>query len=123
MMILKVPYAEKDQAKALGARWNKERKVWYVPDGTVSTPFERWIVPGANPAAPGKASGAAPKEKAGKVDSYVGKRVVGANYLELPHDCNPFIACEQCGPALAASGWKAAHAAVAGALATLDAGR
>jgi hypothetical protein len=119
MMILKVPYAEKDQAKALGARWNNERKVWYVPDGTVSTPFERWIVPGANPAAPAKA--AAPKEKPGKVDSYVGKRVVGANYVELEHDCNPFTACEQCQPVLAASGWTAANADVVRAIAALGA--
>ena len=39
MKILKVPYAEKDQAKALGARWNNERKSWYVPDGQDAAPF------------------------------------------------------------------------------------
>ena len=27
---LKVPYAEKDQAKKLGARWDAGRKLWYV---------------------------------------------------------------------------------------------
>lgn len=26
---LKVPFAEKDEAKQLGARWDGERKVWY----------------------------------------------------------------------------------------------
>ncbi len=41
---LKVPFNEKDQAKALGARWNAELKLWYVPQGVDSTPFEKWFV-------------------------------------------------------------------------------
>ena len=40
---LKVPFNEKDQAKALGARWNAEIKQWYVPQGVDSTPFAKWI--------------------------------------------------------------------------------
>lgn len=40
---LKVPYAEKDQAKALGAKWNAPEKVWYVPDGMALGPFHRWL--------------------------------------------------------------------------------
>jgi hypothetical protein len=27
---LAVPYEERDQAKAIGARWNAVKKVWYV---------------------------------------------------------------------------------------------
>lgn len=30
-LLLNVPYAEKDEAKALGARWNPEIKKWYAP--------------------------------------------------------------------------------------------
>jgi Domain of unknown function (DUF5710) len=30
---LKVPFAGKDDAKRLGARWDAARKVWYVPAG------------------------------------------------------------------------------------------
>ena len=30
---LAVPYAEKNDAKKLGARWDKTAKSWYVPDG------------------------------------------------------------------------------------------
>lgn len=30
-VLLNVPYAEKDQAKALGAWWNNDLKKWYVP--------------------------------------------------------------------------------------------
>ncbi len=40
---LKVPFNEKDQAKALGAKWNVELKLWYVPLGVDSTPFEKWF--------------------------------------------------------------------------------
>src|SRR3954451_20058579 len=31
---LAVPYARKDEAKALGARWDNSRRLWYVPAGT-----------------------------------------------------------------------------------------
>lgn len=30
---LDVPFKEKDEAKALGARWDGGAKKWYVPDG------------------------------------------------------------------------------------------
>jgi hypothetical protein len=42
---LRVPYAEKDEAKALGARWDPTRRCWYVPPGLDTKPFQRWIVP------------------------------------------------------------------------------
>lgn len=42
MLLLNVPYSEKDEAKALGARWNPEKKKWYVPDGVDATLFSRW---------------------------------------------------------------------------------
>lgn len=41
--LLKVPYAEKDEAKQLGARWDPKRKKWYVPAGVDSAPFSRWV--------------------------------------------------------------------------------
>jgi hypothetical protein len=40
---LKTPFAEKDAAKALGARWDGARKIWYVTDAADLTPFMRWI--------------------------------------------------------------------------------
>ena len=40
---LKVPFNEKDQAKSLGARWNAEAKLWYVPQGVEAEPFEKWV--------------------------------------------------------------------------------
>jgi Domain of unknown function (DUF5710) len=40
---LKVPFNEKDQAKSLGARWNAEAKLWYVPQGVDAAAFEKWL--------------------------------------------------------------------------------
>ena len=40
---LVTPFAEKDQAKALGARWDSVRKNWYIVDIADLTPFARWI--------------------------------------------------------------------------------
>ena len=40
---LRVPYAEKDQAKATGARWDREFKCWYVSSDSTLAGFERWL--------------------------------------------------------------------------------
>lgn len=48
---LKVPFSEKDQAKSLGARWNAEQKLWYVPQGVESAPFAKWFTDATSPAA------------------------------------------------------------------------
>jgi putative DNA primase/helicase len=39
---LAVPYADRDQAKALGAKWDKEAKAWFVPANTSLSEFEKW---------------------------------------------------------------------------------
>ena len=39
---LAVPFGEKDEAKALGARWDKAVKRWYIPSGVSPALFERW---------------------------------------------------------------------------------
>lgn len=51
---LKVPFNEKDQAKALGARWNAELKLWYVPQGVDAAPFAKWLTDTHNVPAAGK---------------------------------------------------------------------
>jgi Domain of unknown function (DUF5710) len=58
---LKVPFNEKDQAKSLGARWNAEAKLWYVPQGVEAAPFEKWMTSATN-TAPAQAT-AKPAEK------------------------------------------------------------
>ena len=42
---LDVPFQEKDLAKARGAAWDRERRVWYVPAGTDAGQFAEWIPP------------------------------------------------------------------------------
>lgn len=39
---LYVPFEEKDEAKALGAKWDKENKLWYAPQGTDLDKFSKW---------------------------------------------------------------------------------
>jgi hypothetical protein len=41
--VLNVPFAEKDEAKRLGARWDSARKKWYAPLGTDLALFSRWL--------------------------------------------------------------------------------
>lgn len=118
MMFLKVPFAEKDEAKALGARWNGERKSWYVPDGKATEAFARWLPPGGADFVPAVAAPSL-KNRPITVDSYAGKPVMGKLFIDLEHDCDPFVACPVCAPKLATSGWTATHDNVAQLLAGL----
>lgn len=40
---LQCPFSEKDIVKGLGARWDYERKSWYIEDVEDLTPYMRWI--------------------------------------------------------------------------------
>jgi hypothetical protein len=115
MNFLNVPYAEKDEARALGARWNPGKKRWYVPSGVALDAFAKWMPKeGEAPAA-----GASGKPGGGRVDAYAAKLVTGSLYVELAHDCNPFEPCADCAPQLAGSGWTAARATLLQTLAGL----
>lgn len=37
-----VPFAEKDEAKGLGAKWDRKEKAWYVPEGLDQAAFAKW---------------------------------------------------------------------------------
>lgn len=56
---LNVPFAEKDEAKALGARWDPARKRWYVQDKDLA-PFAKWLREGGA-AASAPAAGKVPR--------------------------------------------------------------
>lgn len=123
MVFLTVPYAEKDAAKALGARWNPTRRRWYVADGVSTEPFGKWIdaasasasasastataTSGGGAAKPGARAGS------GRVDSYQGKTVVGVNYVALEHDCNPLEECPSCRQTLEGTPWWQARTSLA----------
>ena len=44
MLFLNVPFAEKDAAKALGARWNPDKKKWHVQNKQDYPKFQKWIL-------------------------------------------------------------------------------
>jgi len=37
-----VPFKEKDEAKGLGARWDRQQQSWYVPPGADAALFSKW---------------------------------------------------------------------------------
>ncbi len=41
--ILDVPFAEKEEAKQLGAQWDPDLRKWFVPQGDDVAPFEKWL--------------------------------------------------------------------------------
>lgn len=42
LFFLVVPFAEKDEAKGLGAKWDAGARKWYVPTGKDNALFKRW---------------------------------------------------------------------------------
>lgn len=40
---LMVPFEQKDEAKKRGARWDNQKKTWYIPEGVAHEPFGRWL--------------------------------------------------------------------------------
>lgn len=49
-LLLNIPYAEKDEAKSLGARWNPNVKKWYVENKKDYPKFSKWILNGQSEA-------------------------------------------------------------------------
>ncbi len=92
---LQVPFAEKDQAKQLGARWDAARKVWFVENKPDMSSFARWMPVNSVASGPdqsGQAVSAANKQQA------TGKFFVGSAYVERPRVCAclPWAVCEKC---------------------------
>lgn len=94
-MNLKVPFAEKDEAKKLGARWDAARKVWYIDDKADLAAFSRWS-PMPQDAAGGE--GRVAKRGATSAPVASGMVVVGSRYVERPRvcECLPWEDCDQC---------------------------
>lgn len=96
---LKVPFAEKDAAKKLGARWDAANKLWYVVDKDPA-PFEKWSPTPRDPAAPSQpATPAVPRRATTRAPaSSEGIRIVGSQYVARPRvcDCLPWEVCDTC---------------------------
>jgi len=55
---LNVPYAEKDAAKALGARWDAANKKWYAPANIDIQLLAKWHAADDSATQPGKTKAA-----------------------------------------------------------------
>jgi hypothetical protein len=89
---LKVPFAEKDAAKKLGARWDAASKVWFVIGDDMAA-FSKWSpMPAESSAAPVAQKVAPAKMQAS------GKIHVGSDYVEHPRvcECLPWDVCDKC---------------------------
>jgi hypothetical protein len=42
-LYLDVPFHDNEQVKALGARWDRDGRSWYVPNSLDAEPFEHWL--------------------------------------------------------------------------------
>ena len=93
---LKVPYPEKDTAKALGARWDATKKFWYITDVADRTPFLRWI--------PDRAAASEPAaSQTAKAPAASSAGVITRSLVELPCcDCRvlPWEDCEHTATAI-----------------------
>lgn len=92
---LLTPFAEKDAVKALGARWDGAKKVWYIVDVPDLTPFMRWIpdLAKATDAGDGGATQKAPPKQSTKAS----QGVITVPTIEVPNcSCNvlPWEHCE-----------------------------
>lgn len=93
---LKVPFAEKDAAKKLGARWDAARKIWYVVDKEDLAPYSKWS---PTPHDSASAAPAAQKTAPAKTQAS-GKVYVGSDYQPTAKvcECLPWDVCDRCRP-------------------------
>ena len=92
---LKVSFAEKDEAKKLGARWDAAQKIWYVEGKADMAPFVKW-----SPSPPPGSAAGEPSTKSAPAGKQVvpGKLVVGENYVAQARvcECLPWDVCDKC---------------------------
>jgi hypothetical protein len=83
---LNVPYAEKDAAKALGARWDAAGKKWYVPANKDMALFAKWQTDSGLAQSPGD------QPRKPKADSGVGgtTRSSDKNFVAYDGDAPPW---------------------------------
>jgi putative DNA primase/helicase len=77
---INVPFKEKDEAKGLGARWDRQQQSWYVPAGVDAAPFAKWAQGAATAATEARSEAAAPQaQPEGQ------KAAQGRTYLAVPY--------------------------------------
>ncbi len=88
---LNVPFAQKDEAKALGAKWDAIQKKWFVPADKDLTLFARWQAESGAVASPrSKAPSSAIKSSAKKVDAGVKTHAAAKDFVAYNGDAPPW---------------------------------
>lgn len=85
---LNVPYAQKDEAKALGARWDATSKKWYVPADKDISLFTKWHADAAVPFSPSTVSS---KSKSPAANQTSASKIVTSGVITYAADKN-FVA-------------------------------
>ena len=78
---INVPFKEKDEAKGLGARWDRQQQSWYVPPSVDTAPFAQW----AQGAWAQGAATAAAEPQATQAQEQAQKPVQARQYLAVPY--------------------------------------
>ena len=92
---LKVPFAAKEDAKKLGARWDAARKLWYVEGKDDVAPFSKWSpTPHDGAGSDDMPQKSAPPQRQQATE----KVIVGSDYVESPRvcECLPWEVCDKC---------------------------
>jgi hypothetical protein len=98
---LVTPFAEKDAAKALGARWDAAKKCWYIVDVDDLTPFMQWI-PNLDAAQDtGATAGSSPKASIKAAVVKAKPPVASKPTVEVPHCGCSVLPWEDCEHSLA----------------------
>jgi len=81
---INVPFKEKDQAKSLGAKWDRAEQSWYIPPGVNPEPFSRWAAKGAEKGAEAPTAAERPEGNT-KVATAPDNAPAGRVYLAVPY--------------------------------------
>ncbi len=93
---LVTPFAEKDAVKALGARWDAGKKLWYITDVADLAPFARWI-PDLAAATQGPTHGPAqPLASAPSAAVQPPRRAITKTVVDVPHCGCAVLPWEDC---------------------------
>ncbi|MFN3468084.1 MAG: zincin-like metallopeptidase domain-containing protein [Novosphingobium sp.] len=79
-----VPFKEKDQAKSLGAKWDRAEQSWYIPPGVNPEPFGRWAAKGAEKGTEAPTAAERPESNT-KVATGPDNAPTGRVYLAVPY--------------------------------------
>jgi len=82
---INVPFKEKDEAKQLGARWDRKKQSWYVPAGVDAAPFAKWAQGAATAAVEPRKAQEAPQAHAGGQKAATAPQEA-RQYLAVPYE-------------------------------------